>query len=369
MTGPTRAGVLVVVALVSVPASVASAAPATQPASAAPATVPTSTLSWVDEPVSFRVGGLTVYGTFRHPVSAKVPVPAALLIAGSGPTDRNGNSALESGPVDTLETVADWLSADGVASLRYDKLGSGQTGLGPFALDPASIGIAPFEQESRSALRFLAAQKGVDRRRLGVVGHSEGALFALLLATGRAGPVPPVRALALLEPLSERYLTVLSTQVEAQVRSQEQAGEITPALAGEVDRTLAGAVAQLRRDGTVPTGLPYGLANVLSSSTALFLSQADRDDPAVVAAALPAGTPVLVSCSDADMQVSCAEVSHLLTGLHAAHARVDPVHLTDVDHVLKVDPSGSAAGYTEPLPFSPQLQAALAQFVHRALQP
>ena len=369
MSGLARPVVLVVAALVSVPASVAGAAAAAPPASAAPATVPTSALTWVDEPVSFRAGSLTVYGTFRHPLGAKVPVPAALLIAGSGPTDRNGNSALEPGPVGTLQTLADWLSSDGVASLRYDKLGSGQTGLGPFALDPASIGIAPFEQESRSALRFLAAQKDIDRRRLGVVGHSEGALFALLLATGRAGPAPPVRALALLEPLSERYLTVLSTQIEAQVGSQEQAGEITPALAGDVDRTLAGAVAQLRRDGTVPAGLPDELANVLNSSTALFLSQADHDDPAAVAAALPARTPVLVSCSDADVQVSCAEVSHLLTGLHAADARVDMVHLTDVDHVLKVDPSGSAADYSEPLPFSPQLETALAQFVQRTLQP
>jgi hypothetical protein len=40
-------------------------------------------------------------------------MPAVLLIAGSGPTDRNGNSPLISGPVDTLEQIAEWLSADG----------------------------------------------------------------------------------------------------------------------------------------------------------------------------------------------------------------------------------------------------------------
>lgn len=54
-------------------------------------------------------------------------------------------------------------------------------------------------------------------------------------------------------------------------------------------------------------------------------------------------------------------------GLGGAHARVDLVHLSDVDHVLKVDPSGAATGYTEPLPFSPGLEAALAKFVQDSL--
>ena len=337
---------------------------------ATPGTAPTaSARSWVDEPVSFSAGGVTVHGTFRHPVGGSGSVPAALLIAGSGPTDRNGNSPLEAGTVGTLQTVADWLSTDGVASLRYDKLGSGQTGPGPYALDPQAIGVAPFAQEAAASLRFLAAQHAVNRQRLAVIGHSEGALFALLLATGGAGRVPAVHALGLLEPLSERYLTVISTQVSAQVQAQAGAGQITPALAAQVEQTLAAAVSRLRRTGTVEVGLPYGLASVLNPSTALFLSQADRHDPAALAARLPAHTPVLVSCSDADTQVSCAEVTHLVQGLARAHAHVDLVHLTDVDHVLKVDPSGAASGYTEPRPFSPDLQAALAQSVQDSLQP
>src|SRR5205823_612889 len=73
------------------------------------------TSSWVDEPVSFRAAGVTVGATFRHPVGMVASMPAAVLIAGSGPTDRDGNSPLERGPVNTLSTLAAWLSADGVA--------------------------------------------------------------------------------------------------------------------------------------------------------------------------------------------------------------------------------------------------------------
>src|SRR2546423_637528 len=83
-----------------------------------------SRIVWIDQPVTFTTDGMTIYATFRHPRALTNKVPAAVLIAGSGPTDRNGNSPLISGSVDTLKTVADWLSADGVATLRYDKLGT-----------------------------------------------------------------------------------------------------------------------------------------------------------------------------------------------------------------------------------------------------
>jgi hypothetical protein len=323
---------------------------------------------WVDEDVSFVAGGMTIYATYRHPAHATSTFGAVVLIAGSGPTDRNGNSAVEPGPIDTLKTLADWLSEDGVASLRYDKLGSGQTGLGPFASNLDAIGIKPFEQESAAALKFLAAQKGVNDQRLGVFGHSEGALFALLLAEGDAGTVPPIHALGLFEPLSLRYLDLITVQVDAQVAAQVASGAITKKLAKTVDSTLAKAVTQLRTKGTVAANLPYGLASLLSPATAKFLSGADKFDPETLAASLPAHTPVLVTCSNADQQVSCAQVQRIVTGLTHANADTAFVQLKGVDHVLKVDPTGAAANYTKKLPFSPALRTALRHFVDSYLQ-
>ena len=381
-TSPLRlASALAALGLIS-----ACSGPATS-TSTAPAPT-TSSAAWVDQPVSFQAGGLTIYATFRHPATGTASdprtTPAVLLIAGSGPTDRNGNSALLAGSIGTLRAVADWLSADGVASLRYDKLGSGQTGLGPYASRPAAIGIAPFEQEAAAALRFLARQPGVDPGRLGVIGHSEGALFALLLAAGAdpkgpdpkgpgsgsgsgsgPGPLPAVHALGLLEPLSERYLDVLTAQVEAQAAAQQRAGLLTAQQAAGVTSAFKSGVAQLRATGTVPTGLPAGLASILSPVHALFLYQADRYDPARLAARLAPDLPVLVSCSNVDQNVTCAEVRHLLAGL--ARTDIAFVQLTGVDHVLKQDPTGSPANYATPLPFSPQLRQALRTFVEQYL--
>jgi alpha-beta hydrolase superfamily lysophospholipase len=323
--------------------------------------------SWVDEPVTFVAGGVAIYATFRHPVRSAKPVPGVLLIAGSGPTDRNGNSSTTSGRFDTLKELADWLSADGVATLRYDKLGSGQTGLGPYATKVDSIGIEPFEQESATALDFLARQKGIDDQRLGVFGHSEGALFALLLATGHAGSTPPIHALGLFEPLSIRYLDLIAVQVGAQVAAQVKAGEITEKLGRTVDSTLQRAIARLRSTGAVAANLPYGLASLLNAGTAKFLAEADRYDPRSLAASLAKGTPVIVSCSNADVEVTCGEVDNIVRGLAQAGARADVVRLAGVDHVLKVDPTGAAADWTKPLPFSPVLRAALRRFVDQEL--
>jgi alpha-beta hydrolase superfamily lysophospholipase len=322
--------------------------------------------TWVDQKVSFTSGTLTIYATFRHPKNVATIVPGVLLIAGSGPTDRNGNSALEAGPVDTLKTLADWLSSDGVASLRYDKLGSGQTGLGPYASNPASIGLSVYEQESRSALEYLAKQKDVNDRELGVFGHSEGALFALLLATGHVGAVPPIHALGLFEPLSLRYLDLITVQVDASLRAQVRSGAITMSLGKTVEKDLSSAITQLRTTGTVRANLPYGLANLLNPSDAKFLSEADRFDPAVLAAHVGAATPVLLTCSNDDIQVSCDEVRRVAQDF-ASSSRVDFVHLKGVDHVLKVDASLSGANYTKDLPFSPRLQSDLRTFVAKYL--
>jgi pimeloyl-ACP methyl ester carboxylesterase len=323
--------------------------------------------AWVDQPVSFETGAVTVYATYRHLVRPASPGPAVLLIAGSGPTDRNGNTPLLPGPVNTLQAVADWLSADGVASLRYDKLGSGRTGLGPYTSRPGTIGIGPFEQEAAAALRFLARQPGVDRDRLGVIGHSEGALFALLLAVGAAGPTPPIHALGLLEPLGVRYLDAIAYQVDVQVAASQRTGQISPGQASTVRRALATAITDLRVTGTVPSGLPPVLSAVFSPATALFLSQADRYDPAQLAARLSPGLPVLVTCSNADVQVTCGEVRHLRSGLLRPPADTDFVTLTGVDHVLRQDPGGLGAYDAQLLPFSPQLQHALRSFIQQHL--
>ena len=341
---------------VSGPATQTPSAPSSAPASALPE-------GWVDDEATFQVDGVSVHGTFRHPSRGSGTQPAALLIAGSGPTDRNGNSRLLPGSVDTLANLAGVLSADGVASLRYDKLGSGTTGLGPFAQKPNDIGLDVFTHEAQAALHFLATRPGIDRDRLSVYGHSEGALFALLLTTGDVGsatPVPAVHSVGLLEPLSQRYLDLITEQVEAQAAAQLTSGVITQAQSDELTKLLHQAVTSLRAKGTVAANLPYGLNTLFAPSSLKFLREADRVDPARLAAKLPKTMPVLVTCSDADIQVSCTDVRALADAV--ASSDLDFARLKGVSHVLKEDPSRTPANYAKDLPFSSQLTTALGAF-------
>ena len=79
--------------------------------------------------VTFRSGTDTLYGTFQRPASREGALPAALIVSGSGPTDRNGNNP-QLPHMDTNRNFATALANDGFASFRYDKVGSGRTGLG-----------------------------------------------------------------------------------------------------------------------------------------------------------------------------------------------------------------------------------------------
>jgi len=338
-------------------------APTASPASMIPTLAP----GWVAQPVTFEAGGVTIYGTYTHPSNgAAGAIPAAVLLGGSGTaTDRNDNAP---GQLDRnlLRVAASWLSADGVASLRYDKLGSGQTGWGRYAAHPGRAGIRPYEQEAVGALNFLAEQRQTDRARLAVFGHSLGGIYALLLASGLAGHAPKVRAVGLLEPVPIRFLDVVGQSSIASLTRDVQNGQISAAQAHSLGQAIARAIASLRRTGTLPARLPDGVAGTFDRDgmgTPLELSQIDRYDPAVVAAKLPAHTAVLLTCSNADNYFGCAQVNHLAAGLTKAAARLDYVHLNGVDHFLKEDISKNPADFNESLPFSAQLRAALKTFL------
>jgi hypothetical protein len=96
---------------------------------------------------------------------------------------------------DDYEFLADLLSAQGIASLRYDKIGTGATGLGPYASDPSALLDKDYDelrvQPARDGLKLLAQQPGVDPNRLVLIGHSEGGGVAVQLAT-HLGDAPPL---------------------------------------------------------------------------------------------------------------------------------------------------------------------------------
>lgn len=312
---------------------------------------------WGEDEVSFVADGLTIYGTYRHKPGD--PGPAALLISESGPTDRNGDNAIV-GPIGNMRQLAEVLSDKGLASLRYDKVGTGKTGLGPYEQHKADVGSAVYTAGATAALHFLADQPGTDKNRISVYAIGEGTIHALSLAGGAVPGTPKIHSLGLFQPLPGRYLDIITGRVRKDADASVSSGAKTREDADKVVAAWTAAVDEARTKGTVPAKLPEGLSALLSPANIKAVLDADSIDPLTLAARVPAGTPVLVTCSDSDVQADCASVRPLIDALK--HTDLTVVELKGVNHVLRDDPNDNVAGYVSKDPLSPQLVSALDAF-------
>jgi hypothetical protein len=301
---------------------------------------------WVDEDVSFVADGLTIHGTYRHRHDDAAPGPAALLISESGPTDRNGDNAVV-GPIGNMRQLAERLSDRGLASLRYDKVGTGKTGLGPYTQRPADVVSAVYTAGAAAAARFLADHAGTDKDRISVYALGEGTIHAMSLAADTTPGAPKIHSLGLFQPLPGRYLDIMT----GRVRADADAATLSTWLA---------AVDQVRTKGTVPTQLPEGLGAIVNPGNVKAVLEADKIDPVALAARVPAGTPVLLTCSDSDGQAKCDAERPLIAAL--GHTALQVVELRGVNHVLRDDPSDNIAHFASDDPLSPQLVTALDGF-------
>ncbi|MGH9904874.1 MAG: hypothetical protein ACRD8U_04715, partial [Pyrinomonadaceae bacterium] len=151
----------------------------------------TTTTSVTSEPIILETPTGKLYGTLQLPQSHS-RVPVVLIIAGSGPTDRDGNSIALKGPNNSLKLLAEALAAVGIASVRYDKRAVGETGkMMQLAAEKAKIVL---REEDLSFETFIDDAVGwgklirADRRfsSLTILGHSEGSLIGMVAAQRRS---------------------------------------------------------------------------------------------------------------------------------------------------------------------------------------
>ncbi len=317
--------------------------------------------------VTFTSGADTIYGTLLLPETSQGrKLPAAVILAGSGPTDRDGNSKVIPGPVNTLRDFADALASQGVASLRYDKLGSGKTGRASIT-NPAAIGFDLFVAEAQAAYAFLRARPEMDPRRVIFLGHSEGGLIALVIADRLKGSSDAPEALVLAAPPGFPYLETIQRQVTDQYAQAQQAGKVTKEQADAALMELSQVIASLKQTGKVPAEITTpALKQSFNPTNEKFLAEAEMYDPRQIAATLPPTLPVLVLHGTKDQQVSTADVQNLMQGFQAAgNARAMLAELPDVDHVFKEVPGtpNPATDYGNPaLHFSAEATARLVTF-------
>ena len=269
-------------------------------------------------------GGVTLAGTLLLPAtSATQPVPGVVLIAGSGPTDRDGNNPLVPVRIDLLKQIAELLAQAGIASLRYDKRGIGQSTPRPtesFQAQEIFFAWENFIGDVQTAHAELVKHKKIKPHATALLGHSEGGLLAL---AAMAATAPQRRPYGLV--LASTPGRPLSDIVRAQV------GRSAPAFVPPTEKVMAA----IRDTGHVPADMPAELKLIFPAYGGPFLQKALAFDPAKTLAALEA--PCLLLHGAADPRVTRQQVESVFGNL-AGRKRLEM--LTDVGHepLLKARP-------------------------------
>ena len=124
----------------------------------------------LENEISFDSGDIPLSGTMNLP-SEEGTFPCVLMIHGSGRFDRDENNPHMK--IDAFNTIADHLAEKGIASLRYDKRGCGKSG-GSFE----TAGFYDLVQDGMAAYRYLVTHTSINKDKIFLLGHSEGAMIA-----------------------------------------------------------------------------------------------------------------------------------------------------------------------------------------------
>jgi pimeloyl-ACP methyl ester carboxylesterase len=281
-------------------------------------------------------GGVQLSGTLATP-SGRSPFPVALIIAGSGPTDRDGNNP--QAKTDAYKLLAAALAARGIATLRYDKRGIGASRTRQHESD---LRFDDFVADAVALTHYLESTKQFSS--VSIVGHSEGSLIGILAAQRD----PNVRALVSIAGAGRRAPEVLEEQFRA--------GGIAPAMASEVaqyDRSLLAGQA-------VPSPDPE-LLMLFRPSVQPYLISWYKYDPAAEIAKVT--IPVLIVQGTTDLHVNVTDANRLAEA--DPHAKLAIIQ--GMNHVLRVAPPDRAQNietYNDPtLPLDPQAVSTIADFL------
>ncbi len=287
--------------------------------------------------VSFKgAGGFEMSGTLLMPPGAK-NVPAFVLLPGSGPTDRDGSVPQMNLKIDVLKQVAERLAENGIASYRFDKRAA-HVNSTRWPKDrsqiPAFFSWKNHIGDATAAYNFLRQQPGINPNKVGLIGHSEGALIALKIASD---PTNQVAGLIMLAGQGRPLDVVVMQQLREKLPGQLAAAGIQNQLPVYLDYAQR-ALDELKKDGTLPPNPPAGLAGLFNVSTLVFLHENLQDDPAKLATTYP--NDVLVMNGELDNQVSPQNDAQ---SLYAAFKQrkmglVDLVIVPGASHAFKATP-------------------------------
>ena len=272
-----------------------------------------------------------VQGTLLSPKGENQP-PLAILIAGSGPTDRDGNQALFKN--NSLKYLAEGLAQKGIATFRYDKRVIAQINKATVQEEKMT-----FEDEVNDA--FLVINHFKDKyKKIILIGLSEGALVGLLVAQ---------------KVVVSKFVSISGAGNSSATLIEEQIGKNAPQLKEESQKIIS----QLRKGELVDNISPY-LAPVFRKSVQPYLISWFKYEPAKEIAKLQ--IPILIVQGTNDLQVEDKEAQLL----KEAQPKAQLLLIEGMNHVLKKVKTlvENQQSYLNPdLPISGELVEGIASFI------
>jgi pimeloyl-ACP methyl ester carboxylesterase len=295
-----------------------------------------ATPSVLQRPIVLDTGTGELSGTLLLPKS-ETPVPIVLIIAGSGPTDRDGNNP-EGGRNDSMKRLARILARHNIASVRYDKRGVAASKAA--TPDERNLSIESYVADAQAWGQKLKADPRLGQ--LVLLGHSEGALVAALAAE-KAGAAAVISVAGTGRPVDE----VLRDQLQYRLPPPllQRANQL-------IDEIKAG-----KTDDNVPAELEV----VFRPSVQPYLISLFRQDPAAAFGKLK--VPALIIQGRNDIQVGVGDAQLL----QKAKPDADLALIEGMNHVLRIVPNDikrQMASYKDPqLPLSSELSTRILGFI------
>ena len=280
-------------------------------------------------------------GTLLRPPGTLGPV--ALIIPGSGPTDRDGNNPFGVRAA-SYRLLAEGLFDQGITTVRIDK--RGMFGSASAVSDPNAVTIADYVADTEAWVSAIRAT--TDAPCVWLIGHSEGGLVGLAAAHEVKNLCGLVLVAAAGRPLGD--------VIKSQLRANPLNAPLIKAADAAIDRLASGQKVDV-------SALPPPLLPLFNPAVQDFLISTFALDPAKLVAG--ARLPILIVQGGSDLQVSVADAEKLKAGNPSAVLKILP----NVNHVLKDVASGSPAdnlaAYTNAdLPLAAGLAATIAAFVN-----
>jgi pimeloyl-ACP methyl ester carboxylesterase len=261
-------------------------------------------------------------------------VPLVILLTGSGPNDRDGNSSMTKN--DSHKQLANALNQSDIATYRYDKRtvtwikqrkDAGSIRLTDFVTDAQSI-IEHFKDDDRFSKIFLA-------------GHSQGSLVAMLAAS----------------PEVDGFISIAGAADPIDQIIVQQVGAQAPGL----DKQVSELFEKMKNQDSLVKDVPPYLMSIFNPGVQPFMKEWIQYDPKEILATME--MPTLIINGDQDTQVDTVQADKLASALPDAQV----VIIKGMNHVLKEvneDPLEAAKSYVDPnFPLHPELVAVISDFV------